>query len=126
MILVKGDRHLPFAFAQNLLQPGQDGQWRRDRTGVPLGVERGGQTLEIAGGVVHVGRRHSNEQKPGGRIHLDDIFGGCLPHDLPMHLAVRRHVQNRISQDLGLASQAPARRQAAQSVITLFDGVPGG
>ena len=68
------------------------------------------QPLEVAALAVHVGLLDLDIVQADDRIELDRAHLGALAHDLLVHLAVGRHVDDDVAQELRLAGQPAARR----------------
>ena len=117
--LAQGDRDLPVAAAQNLLQAAQHRQARLGFVEAPLRGERLLQPAEVAGGVVHVGLGDLDIMQPHHRIDVDRMGLGALAHDLAVHLALGRHVDDEIAARCAPGSRAggpaAARRACRRS-----------
>ncbi len=69
---------------------------------------------------MHVRLLHLDVVDAHHRVELDLVHLGALAHHLLVHLAVGRHVDDRIAQQLRLAAEAPvAQRFAARLVVAL-------
>ena len=64
---------------------------------------------------MHVGLGDLDVVQPHDGIDVDRVRLGALAHDLPMHLALGRHVDDEIAADLRLAAEPAARRSAARA-----------
>ena len=74
---------------------------------------------------MHVGLCDLDVVQPHDGVDLDRMGLGALAHDLPMHLAFRRHVDDEITTQPSLAAEPAAGFQRPALVdITLLDGVP--
>jgi hypothetical protein len=87
----------------------------------PLELERILEPAQIARRVVHVGRLDLDVMQADHRVDLDVVRLGRLAHDLAVHLAVRRNVDDPVAQNLGPARQAPAGRQRLGPAVFLLD-----
>ncbi len=75
---------------------------------------------------MHVGLGDLDIMQPHDGIDLDGVRLGALAHDLPVNLALRRHVDNQVAADLRLTAEPPPRLQRPALVdIALLDRVPG-
>ena len=119
---VHGDRHLPRALAQRRLQLLQHAHVAGESGQSPLEFERVLEAAQVAGGVVHVGRLHFDVVEPHDGIELDVVRFGGFAHHLPVHLAVGRHVDDHVAQDLRRAGESSARRHRRSATVLLFDG----
>ena len=122
--LVQNDGDLPFALAQNRLQPAQDRQISLDIRDLPLVAQRHRKAFEIAGGFVHVRLCHLDVKRAGGRVHHDIALRRGFADDLLVHLAFRRHIHDHIAHHLGLTAQAPPVDQPAHALIARLNLVP--
>ncbi len=115
------DRDLPMALAERLLQALQAAQIAGQLAQAPLLGERFLQPLQVAGRRVHVGRLDLDVVQPHHRIELDRADLGALPDHLLVHLAVGRHVDDHVAEQLRLTGQAAVRRHllAARAVALL-------
>ena len=114
--LAQGDRDLPVAAAQNLLQTAQHGQACLGFADAPLRGQRLLQAPEVARGVVHVGLGDLDIMQANDRIDVYRMRLRALADDLAMHLALGRHINDEIAQDARLAAESAARRQRAALV----------
>ena len=101
--VVHGDRDLPLSGAQGRLQLLQDRQIAFEILELPLARERQLESLQVTRGIVHVGLGHLDVVQLHQRVQLDVAGLGFLAHDLAMHLAAFRHVDDDVCLDLGLA-----------------------
>ena len=69
------------------------------------------EAAKIARRLVHVRLGDLDVVEADDRVDLDRMGLRALAHDLPMDLAFRRHVDDEIAADPGLASESPARRK---------------
>ena len=121
-----GNRDLPAAGAQGLLQRGEDRHPGPQPLDPPLLAERHREAVEVACRIVHVRLGHFDIVERHRRIGGDRAGIGRLADDLPMDLAFRRHVDHHIAGDVRLASEPPPGLQlAAQADIALLRRVPG-
>ena len=97
-----GKGHLPAPLAQDRLHPLQDAEIRRDVFKPPLIVQRRLQALKIPGWIVHVRLGHLNIIKLGGGVQNNIAGLGALAHDLLVHLAFGRHVNDHVPLNSGL------------------------
>jgi hypothetical protein len=76
---------------------------------------------QVALRIVHVGLRHFDivQADHGKQVQVQQA--GLLADHLPVHLAVRRHVDDHVPQQAGLAGQAPARFEPVLLVILRLD-----
>ena len=78
---------------------------------------------EVATGVVKDGLLHVDEVKANHGIEFDGPPVGLLADHLAMHLAFRRHIDDEVALDGGLAAQPPARLQGlAPGPVVPFGG----
>ena len=93
----------------------------------PLRCQRLLQPAQIARGIVHVGLGDLDIMQAHDRIDVDRMGLGALAHDLAMHLAVGRHVDDEVAGDPGLATEpSSGRKRAALVGITLLRPRPRG
>ena len=121
LALVDGDRDLPLALAQRLLQLAQRPQVDGQLAQPPLRLQRLLDPLEVAALPVHVRLLDLDIVEPGRGIELDRAHLGALADHLLVHLAVGRHVDDDVAQQLRLAGQPPARLQALPALVALLD-----
>ena len=76
--------------------------------------------LEVAALPVHVRLLDLDVMQPGRRIELDRAHLGAFADHLPVHLAVGRHVDDDIAQQLRLAGQPAARGQPLAALVALL------
>ena len=119
---VHGDGHLPLALAQRRLQLLQHAHVALEARQPPLELERVLEPAEVAGGIVHVGRLHLDVVQADHGIELDVVRLGGLAHDLAVHLAVGRHVDDDVALDLRRAGKAPPGRHRLAAAVVLLDG----
>ena len=108
---IDGSGDLPLALAQHLLQVSDDRQVAGEAGDLPLIFQRLVDTLEIGGGLVHVRLFDLDEAQARAGIEFDGAGIGLLADDLLVDLRLRRHVDDEIAHDPGLAGEAAARRQ---------------
>ena len=101
-------------------------RWSHSSSSVqaPLLAQRGQQTFQIAGRLVHVRLFDHDVVQAHRRVELDIAQLGALAHDLLVNLAVGRHVDDRIAEQQRLAGQAAARLEAALVVVAGLDLAP--
>ena len=121
LALVHRDGHLPLALAQRLLQAAQRVQVDGELAQAPLRLQRLLDPLEVAALPVHVRLLDLDIVEPGRGIELDRAHLGALPDHLLVHLAVGRHVDDDVAQELRLAGQPPPRLQALPALVALLD-----
>src|SRR6185312_13238218 len=91
----------------------------------PLLAQRLLQPAEIARRLVHVGLGDLDVMEAHDRIDFDRMALGALAHDLPMDLALGRHVDDQIAANFCLAAEPPAgRKGAALFGVAALDGSP--
>ena len=73
------------------------------------------QAAKIARRIVHVRLGDLDVIEADDRIDLDRMRLGALAHNLTVDLAFRRHVDDEIAADPGLAAEPPRRREAARA-----------
>ena len=121
------DRDFPLALAQRLLQTAQHGEIGHSRIDIPLRFQRLNQAGEIGGRAINIGLGHFDKIEPHDRFERNRPRLGLFAHNLAMHLAFRRHVDDDITAKLGLTAQAPMRAEfAALRGVALFNRVPLG
>ena len=121
-----GDRHLPRALAQRRLQLLQHAHVAGEPGQPPLELERVLEAAQVARGVVHVGRLHFDVVQAHHGVELDVVRLGGLAHDLAVHLAVGRHVDDDIAQHLRRAREPPSRPPADGRGRTRRSTAPNG
>ena len=126
VVLVQRDGGFPAALAQNGLEFAHDGERGHDAFDLPLVLQRGAQTLQIARRLVHVGFLHLDVIELRCGVHDDVALGRGLTDDLTVHLALGRNVDDDVRLDGRLTAQTAALGQAAHTVVTFFDRVPFG
>ena len=120
LLLAHGHRGLPLAVAQRLLDFLQDPQVG-DQTGdAPLALQGLLQAPQVARRIVHVGLGHLDVVQLDLGVDLDVAHVGTLAHHLLVDLALRRHVDNEVAQDSGLAGQTPPLYQAPLVGVALL------
>ena len=85
--------------------------------------QRSREPAEVARGIMHVRLGDLHEMQAHQRIHVDRVRLCPLPHHLPMHLRLRRDVDDEIAFDLRLTSETASVRQASQPAVSLLDRV---
>ena len=98
----------PVALAQRLLQALQAAQVAGQLAELPLLGQRILQPLQVAARALHVGLRDLDVVQAHDRVELDLADLGALPDDLLVDLAVGRHVDDHVAQQLRLAGQPAA------------------
>ncbi len=107
------------------LQRLQDGEIGGRLGNSPLFCERVLEAAEVAGGVAHVRLADLDGMQPHHGIDNDRMLFRAFPHDLAVHLAFRRHVDDEVAANLRLAAEASARWKSAASFdVALFDLAP--
>ena len=86
----------------------------------PVALQRLEQPLQVAGRVGHVGLADLDVVQAHDRVDLDRVGVGLLPHDLPVQLALRRHVHDQVADHLRVAPEPPLRRQPRPVAIRLL------
>ncbi len=122
LAVMDGDRDLPLALAQRLLQALDHAQVGIEILQVPLLAQRLFHALQIAGGIVHVRLGDLDVMQAHHGIELDRPHLGPLAHHLLVDLAFRRHVDDGIAIEQGRTGETASGRQAALLGIALFDG----
>ncbi len=87
---------------------------------LPVALERLVQALQIAAGVGEVGLADLDVVQPHDRIDLDRVRVGLLAHDLAVHLALGRHVDDEVATDAGVAAEPAAGGEAAAVAVALL------
>ncbi len=77
----------------------------------PFALERFSEPRHIARRIVHVRLFDGHEIGPHDRIDLDLLRFRPLAHHLPMHLAVRRNIDDKITL---ICAWQPSRRPSAK------------
>ncbi len=111
-VVVHRDGDLPLALTQRLLQARQDVVVDREPGDLPLALERLAQAAEIAGRRGEVGLLDLDVVETHDGVDLDRMGVGLLAHDLPVHLALGRDVDDELALDVGGAAEAAACREA--------------
>ena len=121
-LVVYSHGNVPRALAQRGLQTRQDDGVTDQVSQVPLPGQRVAEPLQVAARLEHVGRLHFDVVEPRSRIELDVAVLGILAHDLSVHLALRRHIDDEIAPDHRLAAQAMVvGKLAAALAVPLLD-----
>ena len=117
---------LPVARAQRLLQAGEHGEVRAAPRRRPIArASASCRRRKSLDGSCMSGSRDLDVVQPHDRIDLDRMRLGALAHDLPVDLALGRHVDDEVAADPRLAAEAAARRSGAALVgVALLDRVP--
>ena len=106
--VVDGDRDRPAARAQGLLQPRQDVVVAREPAQLPLALERLAQAAEVARRRGEIGLLDLDVVEPDDGVDLDRMGVRLLAHDLPVHLALGRHVDHELALDARRAAEPAA------------------
>ena len=127
MPVTQGNGDLPFAFAEDGLQPLQHCHISGHRlTGEairPLVLQRLDHSPQITGRVMHIGFAHLNETQPGRCIHFDHAGISVFADDLIMDLAFRRNINHHIGTEDGLAGKpAPGGKASFIGIAILNTG----
>ena len=115
---------LPASLSKRLLQGGKKSVADPDPRDSPLLLERAHQPLGVAGRMMHVRFGDGDEPESGRHIQYQRSVVRRLAHDLPMHLALRRHIDDDVGQRSGLASEAPAVGEAPLGAVAFLNGIP--
>ena len=110
---VHGDRGRPFALAERALEALQDMEVTGEIVEAPLLPQRVRQSLEVAAWRVHVGLGDLDVVQTDRGIDGEVAGLGALAHDLLVHLALGRHVDDEVAPDVRRAAQPPALGQRA-------------
>ena len=97
--------------AERPLQAGQHVVVAREAGERPVALQRLEQPLQVARRVAQVRLADLDVVQPDDRVDLDRVRVGLLAHDLPVQLALRRHVDDQVA-DARSAWQ-PSRRSGA-------------
>ena len=103
---VHGDGDFPAPGAQSRLQFLQHRQVGRKIGQLPLALQRVVHPAKIPRRIVHIGLLHLHIMQTDNGMQLDRTHIRFLAHDLAMHLAGGRHVDDNIGQYLCRAGQA--------------------
>ena len=88
----------------------------------PLRTQGGLHPAQVARGVVHVGLRNLDVAQSDERVDANRVHLRTLADDLPMHLAVRRNVDDDVAPNLRRTPEAPPRAErCALLVVALLD-----
>ena len=119
--LAHRDGDLPLPRAQRLLQASEGREIGVRFGDVPLLAQSLLQPAEIARRLVHVRLGDLDVVEAHDRVDLDRMSLGALAHNLPVDLAFRRHVDDEIAANPGLAAEPPAgrKRSALRGVAAL-------
>ena len=118
------DGHLPVAVTQHPLQPGQNDRIAIQFGKLPFPVERIVQTLQVAGRFTQIRSLHLDVMQAHAGIERDVAVFGFLAHDLTVHLALGRDVDDQVTPDQRLAAQAVVLLQRFAALAeTLLDNV---
>ncbi len=93
---------------------------------LPLTLERLAQAPEVARGRGEVGLLDLDVVKADDGIDLDRMRVGLLAHDLPVHLALGRHVDHELTLDARGAAETAARGKAPVGGVGVLDLAHGG
>ena len=116
----------PAALAKGLLQARERREIGMRIRDAPLFGERLLQAAKVARRVLHVRLADFDIVQPDDRIDVDRVLLGALAHDLAVDLALRRHVDDELAANLGLAAEPPPRRKRSALIgIALLDLAPG-
>ena len=113
-------RRGPCAGPKRLLQPGQHDRIDVEPREVPIALEGGEQTLEIAAGRRERRLLHLDVVQPHDRVDVDRVGVGLLAHDLAVDLRLRGHVDHQVAADLRVASEPAVGRQAVALAVPLL------
>ena len=117
---VHGHGDLPLLFPQHFLQQRQQRQIATEPGEAPFELERVEQPPQVAGRILHVRLLHLHVVQAYHRIQLDVAVVGFLAHHLPVHLAVRRHVDHHIALYFCRARESAAGLQLLSARIPHF------
>ncbi len=84
---------------------------------LPVALERLEQSLQVAGGGRQVGLAHLDVVQANDGVDLDRVRVGLLAHDLAVHLALRRHVDDEVTGDLRVTSESAVGGQPAALAV---------
>ena len=73
---------------------------------------------------MHIRLGHLDKIELCRRIHFNHTVAGGFAHDLFVHLAFRRNINNDVPFDFCLTSQAPTFGQPAFVIVALLNGIP--
>ena len=119
------DGDLPLTRAQRLLQASERREIGARFGETPLLAQSLLQAAEIARRLVHVRLGDLDIVEAHDRVDLDRMSLGALAHHLPVDLAFRRHVDDEIAANPGLAAEPPAgRKRPALRGIAALDLSP--
>ena len=90
--------------------PGGRGRRHVEAGQLPLALERLAQAAEVARRRREVGLLDLDVVEADDRVDLDRMRVGLLAHDLPVHLALGRHVDHELALDAARCSRAGGRR----------------
>ena len=115
--VVHGHRDLPVVAAQGPLQRREHVRITGESREPPVALERLPQALQVTARVGEIGLAHLHVVQPHDRIDLDRMRVGLLAHDLPMQLALRRHVDDEVARDARMTPEAPVGGQARSFAV---------
>ena len=108
--VVNGDGDAPASSAKRLLEHGQDVGVALEPLEAPLALERVSQPAEVARRRGEVWLLDLDVVETHDRLHLDRVGVRLLAHDLAVHLALGRHVDDELTDHARRAAE-PARRR---------------
>ena len=88
----------------------------------PLPLQRDEHAGEVTAGPGQLGPFDLDLMQADYGIDDEVADRHALAHDLPMDLALGRHVDEHVAVDLGTTPESPSRRQPAEPVVLVFVG----
>ncbi|MNI30335.1 hypothetical protein D3C73_841810 [compost metagenome] len=119
-ILVDRRRHLPLAFAQDLLDLRDDMEIHFDIVEMPFGRERHFQPVEITERLFHVGFLDLDITHAHCRIPFEHPLVGRLAHHLRVDDSILRHIDDEVAEDLCRTGKPAPSGQPAYSVVSIL------
>jgi hypothetical protein len=88
---------------------------------LPLAQERLADAADVAAGAAQLGALDLDVVQPHDRVDLDRVGVCLLADDLPVELALGRHVDDEVACDGGDAPQPPPLGEPALGVVPRLD-----
>ena len=121
-VMADRHRHRPVPLSQDRLQLVKDRRVYHQSAEIPLLLEGIEETLQIAGRAGQVGLGDLDVMKADDRIDGEGSHTGPLPHHLTMDLAVGRHVDDDVVDDVRSTAQTVALAQRSPALIVDLGG----
>ena len=126
IVVMDGNRDFPFTLTQGQLQFLNHPDISEQIGQPPFELQCFLQSSQITGRIVHIGFLDFHIIQSHDRVQFDVLHLGTLAYNLAVDLGILRHIDNDITQNLGLTTEPATFFQAVQPIVFLLGSAERG